>query len=419
MKRKLILALAMSTLVFTSAKSESWTGLYRKADDGIVGVGELHEFGHDEILVDYTTGETGALFSLGDGRAGIGRGIGDKSPPPVRVLERTNGQVFLNSHRLTPIAVRRRTFQIRSDGVQLAGDLIIPGAKPKGTIIVVHGSGDGPRRAYDLWTNFFLSRGWAVVVFDKRGSGESTGDWHDANFITLAADVQSVLRWARDQKELAGLKFALWGASQAGWIIPQLTAENAVDFAIVQAGPSTPTDEFLRRTLESELNAYGFPADEIAKAVRYYELDVAVSRGAKPFSEIEKAYTEAAAAGAEWLLKPPDPIKSPDRRFMAAIAAFDPAAYWRKTRTPLLVLFGGKDHVVPWEANRRRLEGLLAEAGNSRTEIIVLKDDNHLNMLAKTGVRTEYASLDRFDPEYFRTLSVFLERMARKTVAKP
>jgi pimeloyl-ACP methyl ester carboxylesterase len=214
------------------------------------------------------------------------------------------------------------------------------------------------------------------------------------------------------------MPFALWGVSQAGWIIPQLTADNAADFAIIQAGPATPTDEFLRRTLESELTAYGFPADEITKALRYYELDVAVSRGTKPFGEIEKAYAEASAAGAEWLLKPPDPVGSPERRFMAMIAGFDSASYWRKTRTPLLLLFGGKDHVVPMEPNRRRIEALLAEAGNTRAEIVVLKDDNHLNMLAKTGVRTEYASLNRFDPEYFKTLAAYLDRTGRNTSPK-
>jgi hypothetical protein len=228
-----------------------------------------------------------------------------------------------------------------------------------------------------------------------------------------------VLDWARSQTETVGLKFGLWGVSQAGWIIPQLTAENAVDFAIIQAGPATPVDEFLRQTLESELKAFGFPTDEIAKAIRYYELDAAVSRGTKPFAEIEKAYAQASQAGAEWLLKPPDPANSPDRRFMAAIAGFDPASYWRKTRTPLLVLFGGKDHVVPVEGNRQRLEKLLADAGNTRAEIVVLNEDNHLNMLARSGVRTEYATLNRFDPEYFKTLSTYLDRMADRPAAKP
>jgi alpha-beta hydrolase superfamily lysophospholipase len=419
MNGKIIAALTMSIFAFTPAKGETWTGLYRKDDGGIVAVGEMHEFGHDEIFVDYASGETGPLFALNDDRMGVGRAIGDKSPPPAHVLTRRNGQVMLDERPLTAIDVSRRTFGIENGAVKLAGEMVRLEKNPKGVVVMVHGSGDGPRRAYDLWTNFFLSRGWAVVVFDKRGSGNSTGDWHDANFVTLAGDVRNVLQWTRGQKDLAGVKIGLWGVSQAGWIIPQLTAEKAVDFAIVQAGPATPSDEFVSRTLESELRAYGFPPDEIAKAVGYYDLDVAVSRGTKPISEIEKAYAEASAVGAEWLLKPPDPINSPVRRFLAAISGFDPAPYWRKTHTPLLVLFGGKDHVVPVEANRQKLETLLAEAGNRRAEIVVLKDDNHLNMLAKTGVRTEYPSLNRFDPEYFKTLTAYLERMALAPQAGP
>jgi pimeloyl-ACP methyl ester carboxylesterase len=251
------------------------------------------------------------------------------------------------------------------------------------------------------------------VVFDKRGSGSSTGDWHDADFVTLAGDVRSVVKWSRQQRSLAGLKIGLWGVSQAGWIIPQLAGGAEVDFAIVQAGAIVPVDDFISQTLESELRAYGFPPDEIAKAQRYYELDVAVSRGGQPLAAIEKAYAEASAAGAEWLLKPPDPINSPDRRFMAVIAGFDAGPFWQKIRIPFLVLFGGKDYVVPVGPNRSRLEALLSEVGKAQTQIITLEDDNHLAMMAKTGVRTEYATLNRFDPAYFQTLTVFLDRASK------
>ena len=405
------IAVAIVMFTTTTARSEEWSGLYRQSDGGIVGIGEFHEFGPSEILVDFQTGETGPLFLLPDGRTGIGRTIGDRSPPPAHILERKNGRVLLDNRPLKVQGIRRQSFQVENGAVTLAGELIRPEKKPKGVIVFVHGSGDGPRRAYDTWANFFVSRGWAVGVFDKRGSGKSTGDWHDADFVTLAGDVRAVLEWTRAQRSLAGLKIALWGASQAGWIIPQLAAMGAVDFAIIQAGAVTPVDDFISHTLESELRAYGFPSEEIAKAQRYYQLDVEVSRGAQPFAAIEKAYAEASAAGAEWLLKPPDPIDAPDRRFMAVIAGFDPAPYWRKVRIPVLFLFGGKDHIVPVTPNRSRLEGLLAEAGNSQAQIVTLENDNHLGMLAQTGVRSEYASLNRFDLAYFETLTAFLEKM--------
>jgi pimeloyl-ACP methyl ester carboxylesterase len=75
-------------------------------------------------------------------------------------------------------------------------------------------------------------------------------------------------------------------------------------------------------------------------------------------------------------------INAPDRRFMAKIAGFDAAAFWQKVRIPLLVLFGGKDHIVPVGPNRSRLEGLLSETGKAQTQIVTLEDDNHLAMLA-------------------------------------
>lgn len=240
--------------------------------------------------------------------------------------------------------------------MELAGELVRLAEKPQGVLLLIHGSGDGPRHAYDLWTNFFLSRGWAVVVYDKRGSGQSTADWHEANFLALAEDARSVVRWVRRQDDLRGLPLGLWGVSQAGWIIPQLAAEGLVDFAISQAGAITPVDDFIRQTLESELRAYGFASEEIAKAKKYYALDVSVSRGQQPFSLLEVAYKKASESGAEWLLKPPDPPCSPDRTFMATIAGFDAAPSWRRVRTPLLALFGSKDHIVPAEPNRSRLE---------------------------------------------------------------
>ena len=411
--RYLVMA-ALTTLLWqgSGVAGESLAGLYRKPNGGITGIAEFHEFGQAEILVDYRTGEAGRLFQLADGRTGVAGAIGADSASPAHVLERKAGALLLDGESMQPTVLKRRSFEAKNESITLAGELVCTEEKPLGVLVFIHGSGDGPRHAYDVWTNFFLSRGWAVVVYDKRGSGQSTGDWHKANFDALADDARSVVRWTRAQDELRNLKVGLWGASQAGWIIPQLAAEGLINFAIVQAGAITPVDDFIRQTLDSELRAYGFPAEEIARAQEYYALDVAVSRAIEPFSVVESAYRKASAEGAEWLLKPPDPPESPDRKFMAAISGFDAADYWRKVRIPLLALFGGKDHVVPAELNRRRLETLLTEAGNTQAQIVTLANDNHLNMLAKTGVRTEYSTLNRFDPVYFETLTKFLDQMA-------
>src|SRR5688572_16291109 len=110
MRRNIVTALMVSVIALPAARSETWAGLYQKEDGGVVAIGEMHEFGHNEILVDYTTGETGPLFELDHGQVGIGRALGDKTPPPARVLERREGQILLDGHRLNAIETTRRTF---------------------------------------------------------------------------------------------------------------------------------------------------------------------------------------------------------------------------------------------------------------------------------------------------------------------
>lgn len=189
--RTYILLGLITSIAVAPVLAEQWAGLYRKTDGSVIGIGALHEFGKAEVLVDYGTGEAGQLFPLPDARAGVGHGIGDHSPPPVHALERRNKQVWFDGQALREIPVTRRQFEVKNGPIKLAGELVRTAEKPKGAIVLVHGSGDGLRRAYDIWTNFFASQGWAVVVYDKRGSGDSTGDWHNANFTVLASDTRA------------------------------------------------------------------------------------------------------------------------------------------------------------------------------------------------------------------------------------
>ena len=143
MKHLLVMAWTICSFATGAAAGENWTGLYRKPDGGVIGIGELHEFGPADILVDYTTGETGPLFAVADGRAGVGRAIGNPSPPPTRVLEHKAGKISLDGELLRPIPVTRQSFEAQNGSVKLAGELVRTADKPKGVVILVHGSGDG------------------------------------------------------------------------------------------------------------------------------------------------------------------------------------------------------------------------------------------------------------------------------------
>jgi hypothetical protein len=389
---------------------DAWTGLYRARDGRAVGVGRFGEFGDGLFVFDYAGGASGPLIPFAGG-ARLGAAMLNPMLPATTRVWAAHGALAIDGVRYARVPIARQAFTLaRGGGVTLAGELDRPAiGRPRGVLVLVHGSGPGPRSLYDPWRLHFLSRGWAVVVVDKRGSGRSGGDWHAAGFDCLASDIEAAVAWARKAPSLRGAPLGLWGISQAGWILPIVADDVAPDFMIVQSGAlGTPKQDALE-SVEAEMRGYDFPNEEIAKAKAYYALDVDVSRGVRPWSEIDAAYRTAQSAGAEWLLAPPQPADSSDRTLMHAIADFDPESYWRRLHTPTLALFGDRDRIVPAAPNVQRLQALKP----SGVRVVTLADDNHLGMLAKTGLRSEYPALNRFDPAYFAAVDAWLARFAR------
>lgn len=76
--------------------------------------------------------------------------------------------------------------------VRLAGVVLSApgGGAPRPGAVIVHGSGTSGRT--QAWAADFArglaERGFAVLLPDKRGSGESGGDWRTASFADLADD---------------------------------------------------------------------------------------------------------------------------------------------------------------------------------------------------------------------------------------
>jgi pimeloyl-ACP methyl ester carboxylesterase len=317
------------------------------------------------------------------------------------------GSPSLPGRRLSEVRVRRRAFEARSDGAVLSAELADSEGRPaRGTIAMIYGSGPAPKEAFDLWAFWFLAAGFAVLTYDKRGSGRSTGDWRSAGLETLASDARAVIDGAR-ALHAPGTVLA-WGASQAGWIAPQLGAAGAIDGIILHAGSSMRPGEQILAQVEAELRAYGLAEEEIGRARNYYALDTDVSRGLRPWAAVDLAYRQASARGAEWLLAPPAPAAAPERTMIRLMADFDPGPFWRASRVPILALFGGKDWIVPAEPNRAALRRLVAP--EAPLADLVLPRANHLMFDAETGLREEYPSRRRIDHGYFASIASWLER---------
>lgn len=136
-----------------------------------------------------------------------------------------------------------------SGNVQLSGTIVFPMTGDiHSAVVFVHGSGKQTRSLH--WAKRFASNGIAALVYDKRGVGQSGGEYEsnqsvsEKNLNLLAQDAKEAIGVLRKHIKTKDLLVGLTGISQAGWIIP-LAAENSdsIDFIALWSGPVCKVSE--------------------------------------------------------------------------------------------------------------------------------------------------------------------------------
>lgn len=137
------------------------------------------------------------------------------------------------------------TFFTNGD-IRLAYSLDLPsGAGPFPAIVAGHGSGRVTRQQMEGFARRWTAQGFAVLRYDKRGVGESTGTYSEVGtqasttmIPLLASDVVAGVRFLRARPEIDALRVGLAGASQAGWILPHAARDlGGVPFMVLLSGP--------------------------------------------------------------------------------------------------------------------------------------------------------------------------------------
>jgi dienelactone hydrolase len=233
----------------------------------------------------------------------------------------------------SPIAAPRVRLHTEEDvtftngDVSLSGTLTLPrGRGPFAALVFVHGSGAQTRADNTIEADRFARYGIATLAFDKRGTGQSSGDWRQVDFDVLAEDVLAGVRFLRADRRIRADKVGLWGISQAGWVIP-LAASRSADVAFIvpiSGGAVTPAEQELWRHRQN-LEHFGVPE-------RFIDLE---RRGAT------MAYQWQRLNQLGRMLIPN--VFADDNLNMF----HDAAAVLRRVKQPVLAIFGGLDTLTP------------------------------------------------------------------------
>jgi len=302
-------------------------------------------------------------------------------------------------------------------GVKLAGTLTLPkGAGPFAPILLIAGSGKNDRdetlakgadhKPMLVLADALTRQGYAVLRYDKRGVGQSTGDVAAATMADSISDAAAALAYLRRRPEVDAARLGLIGHSEGGDIAAILGARDpSLAYVVSMAGGAVPFKLLVaEQTRLMEIAQGKAPAE----ATRSYNLNLRLFdaiAAAKDRADAEARVGQVVAA------THPEPAKADVDQamlyarlpYMRFILAADPTPALRQLRVPILVLEGSKDLIGPPDLNLPAMRKALAR--DRDVTIVELPGLNHFFQPAQTGLPEEFAKIDvTLAPEVMTTL---------------
>jgi pimeloyl-ACP methyl ester carboxylesterase len=333
-----------------------------------------------------------------------------------------------------PYAIEEVVFKNTTANITLSGTLTIPatGSKRYPAVILISGYGAQNRDAewnghkpFLVLADHLTRLGIAVLRYDDRGSGKSTGDYYSSTSQDFAGDVESAINFLRSRSEIDTI--GLIGHSDGAMIAPMVaTRSSDVDFIIMLGAPGIIGSELMVSRLELMERKLGKTAEEIERSKNYMqrlvktvvdandvknalERFVSETKDQIPNDQIPLGMTrEEFISRQVWMLSSP---------WFKFYFTYDPAPTLEKVTCPVLVLTGENDVQAPSRINLPTIRQALSVGQNPDATVKELKKLNHMFQESQTGMLEEYNSLDEtFSPLALREIS---EWIIQRFVNKP
>jgi hypothetical protein len=255
----------------------------------------------------------------------------------------------------------------------LAGRLVMPRGTGRVPIVVlIHGSEhDSARDDYALQRRF-PADGIGAFVYDKRGTGGSTGDYTQ-DYLTLADDAIAALHEARRLAGARAGRMGYQGGSQGGWVAPLAARIEPVDFVVVGFGLAVSPLQEDREAIALDVTRHGYGVDVMAKAMEIADASAAIlesnfQEGYDKLDAVRKRYGNEPwfkdiHGDVTWVLlaKPAQELRVLGPKLFAGLPLhYDPMPVLRNLAVPELWILGEDDVDAPYAETARRLKALNA-----------------------------------------------------------
>ncbi|OKP79532.1 alpha/beta hydrolase [Paenibacillus sp. P3E] len=297
--------------------------------------------------------------------------------------------------------MREQSIEIDSPQGKLTGTLVLPkNASGKlGLVLFIHG--DGPINASHgdgykpLWERL-AAQGYASLSLNKRGIDGSAGNWLDQSIDDRVEEARQALAWARTQPMIDPSRIGVWGASQAGWVIPKLAGKEPLAFSILVS----PAINWLTQgeyNTRMQMAKDGYSGDEISAQIAYEQQIKELLAKNATYEEYVKAANQ-------------EDVMSRDRwTFVGKNFRADATDDLQHFNSPVLLLLGEEDVNVDW---RETEEVYRREVSPSLLTVKVFPGAEHSMLTTRTAdSRLRAVMISLFAPRQI-TVKGYMEQIA-------
>ncbi|WP_412985835.1 alpha/beta hydrolase family protein [Pontimicrobium sp. IMCC45349] len=300
-----------------------------------------------------------------------------------------------------------------NEHIKLSGTLTLPKKEGKWPVVVLI-SGSGPQDRDETFANhkpflvladYLTRKGIAVLRYDDRGFGKSTGNFADGTTKDFATDVLSAIEYLKTRKEIDVKNIGLIGHSEGGIIAPMVANwTNDVSFMVIMAGTGIPGSEI---SLIQSKTMRPFPVPDEQAYEQAVREAISIAASHKDLSVVKKELTIHYNKTIVPILKPlvgtdekvtkivKDLVAMRTTKWVRFFYNYNPADEFRKTKIPIFSLNGSKDTQVEAKLNQEGIKNALISGGNKNFKILELENLNHFFQECKTGTMDEYSTIEQ------------------------
>lgn len=207
-------------------------------------------------------------------------------------------------------------------GEKIASVIHYPENYSNKTVLLEHGLISN-KENYEKEANYLAENGFKAVRFDRRGLGDSDGNFYDTNLTTGIEDSETVIDYMKERE--GGESFGIYGASFGGRIGIHTATRNSEVESLVLRSPFTYLRNVARRARNWYHENNGIDMESINFGGGYEEIET--YRGKKLFSKLGS--------------------------FVKDIYQNNLGAPLEKINSPTLIFHGKEDELIPFQDSKK------------------------------------------------------------------